>query len=68
MVSRAEILAMADRYEQLERYQDALLDALGHVQNADDLRPSDMTFSHHAEMELSECLLKSKMLCKKFQI
>ena len=56
MTSKAKILAVAERYEELERYQNTLLDALHYVEEAEQACPSGMAFSHHAEMEISDCL------------
>ena len=56
MTSKEKILAVAARYEELELWQNKLLDALHYVEEAEQSCPSGFAFSHHAEMELSECL------------
>ena len=56
MTSKEKILAVAARYEELELWQNKLLDAIHYVQEAEQSCPSGFAFSHHAEMEISDCL------------
>ncbi len=56
MTSKEKILAVAARYEELELWQNKLLDALYYVQEAEQSCPSGFAFSHHAEMEISDNL------------
>ena len=65
--SKAKILALVDRYEELERCYDALLDAIGYVQEAEASMPNDMAFSHHAEMELEDCLCEVEEALQKIR-
>lgn len=56
MTSKEKILAVAARYEELELWQNKLLDAIHYVQEAEQTTPTGFAFSHHAEMEISDCL------------
>ena len=44
--------ALKERLEQLERFENALHEALYHIQDAESDCPEEIIFSHHAEMEL----------------
>ena len=44
------------RYEELELAKDSLYDALHAIQDAEQNMPRDLPFSHHAEMEIGECI------------
>lgn len=44
------------RYEELELAKDSLYDALDAIQDAEQNMPRDLPFSHHAEMEIGECI------------
>ena len=44
--------ALKERLEQLERFEDAVDEALHHVREAQSDCPEEIIFSHHAEMEL----------------
>ena len=48
--------ALKERLEQLERFEDAVDEALHHVREAQSDCPEEIIFSHHAEMELDENL------------
>lgn len=56
MTSKAEILALAARYEELEAFEQACYDAYDAIIEAQQLCPHDIAFSHHAEMEISDCI------------
>tara|TARA_R100000458_G_scaffold7811_2_gene6191 strand:- start:1966 stop:2187 length:222 start_codon:yes stop_codon:yes gene_type:complete len=47
---------MKARYEELELAKDSLYDALDAIQDAEQNMPRDLPFSHHAEMEIGECI------------
>ena len=44
------------RYEELELAKDSLYDAYDAIRDAEQNMPRDLPFSHHAEMEIGECI------------
>ena len=56
-----------ERLEQLERFEDALHEALHHVQEAQGDCPEEILFSHHAEMELDENLCDAQNLKERLE-
>lgn len=56
MTRKAEILALAYYVEGLEEFERACHDAYDAIIEAQQLCPHDIAFSHHAEMEISDCI------------
>ena len=54
--------ALQERLEQLERFENAVDEALYHIRDAESDCPEEIIFSHHAEMELDENLCSAQTL------
>tara|TARA_R100000995_G_scaffold84400_1_gene62952 strand:+ start:1811 stop:2032 length:222 start_codon:yes stop_codon:yes gene_type:complete len=56
MSIREQLEELTEKAEEYVAYRDALYTAYDAITDAEAECPSGMAFSHHAEMEISECI------------